>query len=256
LSRTFPEPNMLKLLSPNFRVVGVSDEELENLFEALSRGGGGDRWIFVFREGGYEGIHGRTGRIERTEDPLRFVQAIGARGVLFEKGKEEGIRGRFPDVKEPWLVYRLLAYLAPLLPDFAPGAQGLNYNFEPSERNRMVIGVLRRFLPRNRSIVLSFPQKGVPYGLYLEFDSHRALEKVIGARSWPFLPRDEREIQKLGTLGAPVELGIYLTEEGMERILRDGLRGGVLKELMKKRELRLDPLPLALRMALLTGMGA
>lgn len=243
---------MLKLLSQNFRVVGVADEELENLFELLSRGGGGDRWVFLSAGEGYMGIHGKTGRIEKTPDPRRFLEGIGSRGVVLPPGREEGFRERFPDVKNPWLIYRLLAYLAPLLPDLDRSLEGVNYTFEPSERNKMVIAVIRRFLPKNRAVVLSFPEKGVPYGLFLHFDHHRALDAVIGARSWPFLPKDEKEIKKLEILGAPVELGLYLTSEGMARLIQEGVRGALLKELFKKRELRLEPLPLALRMALFT----
>jgi hypothetical protein len=38
----------------------------------------------------------------------------------------------------------------------------------------------------------------------------------------------------------------------MARLIQEGVRGALLKELFKKRELRLEPLPLALRMALFT----
>lgn len=243
---------MLKLLSPSFRVSGVRDEHLKGLFSVLEKGGGGDRWVFFLKGGELLGLHGKSGVLEKVGDPREFLARKGARGFLFPEGTAEGFWQRFSEVSDPLLPLRLAAYIAPLIPDVEPRVEGIAYNFQASERNRLAVEIARRFLPRGKAIALLFPFFGAPYGLYLGFDGHHRLAEVIGAASWRTLPRSERELRELKELGKEVELGIYLSPRGMESLLQEGFSRHLLRELIKEGELRFEPFPMLLRLALLS----
>lgn len=247
---------MLKLLSRNFRVTGVGDRELKALFTLLLRGGGGERWVFLPQEGGYFGIHGRSAEEVTVEDPYPFLKSRSSKGFLFPDGVGTAYLERFPEVTDFRLPLRLASYIAPLIPDLHPEVQGIHYDFQPSERNRAAIALFRRFLPRNKAVVLSFPFGDSPFGIVLGFDEHHALSEVIGAHRWPFLPAEGERLRELSLMGKPVELGVHLTRCGMERLVESGLSRSLLRELLKEGELRLDPLPILLRMALFAAKKA
>jgi hypothetical protein len=110
--------------------------------------------------------------------------------------------------------------------------------------------VLARFFPKSKALALRYqPRPGAEAGLYVEFNGRRQIARLIGQDAWPDAARSG-DLGALRALGPPVEIGGSLSFEGGRRLIAGGLHRNDYAALFRAGDVRIDPAPLALRLAM------
>ncbi len=237
---------------PDLRIEGFSDADLLGFLDGLAPRGGPGRYAAWPKGEGWHMVRAGSADETHSDDPAAVCGEAGVAGVCFDTEGFEAFLSRFPNDMAHTTVGRLAALIAPVLPDLHPGAvRGLGWDLKPADRTQRILEIASRFLPKERAVAVRLASPARPRGIALIFDRRRLLVRVAGPQAWPESVLNGATLADLKpAIGCPVEVGLDIGSAGLHALLFEQLNRAAFADLFAAGELRLDPLPLAARLAL------
>lgn len=239
------------LVSSELIVEAFDDHALSLLLNWISRPGAGQRWVIGRQGSVWRAVWPQDGATVTVDDPERFCRERGDIGFALPGDSLQAFCRRFKDASDITALMRVAGAVAPVLPNLHAEVYGLNgYDLRPAAKSQTLINLFGRFLPKHRAIAIVTEVDGVKSGLYAGFNGRREIERVVGMAAWPRHVVEGGPLKDLQVLGLPVEIGIRITADAFRGLFEDKLNRAGYAKLFKRRDIVLDPLPLAPKLAL------
>lgn len=237
---------------PELRVEGFADDDLLAFLDSLTPRSGPGRFAAWPEEGAWRMARAGADVDVRTDDPTAVCRQAATVGVQFDAEGFAAFRARFSADLPVTTVGRIAALIGPVLPDLHPRrVQGIGWDMQPAERTRRIMDIAGRFLPKEHAVAARLAPPTRPRGIALVFDRRRLLIRVVGPLGWPESVRNGATLSDLKPmLGCGVDVGLDIGAAGLQALLYERLNRTAFAGLFAAGELRLDPLPLAARLAL------
>jgi len=240
------------LVAEALMVEAVDEEALQQLLAMVMAPHRANRRVWFPAGEGAIGVWPPDGGRVQADGPHVGAASRDEPAVVFDADAWSAFCARFRAPAAPETLARVAGLVAPLLPALHPEhVTGVNYALAPGPRARRLLAIVGKFLPKRKAVALVLePEAGRPLGLYIAFNARRCVAHIVGHPNWPQSPEETGAFKALGRLGTPVEIGVRLTARGTDQLLHAHLNRRGFGALVRAGDLRFEPLPLGVKMAL------